>query len=135
MAQGGSLASHHSTPGRSVCHEACAVENLDSDYRNRNIYILSVKIQLKQLTITTATKVGLELPSIPRTTGLNKTVQLIRVPGHEGSVGNETAYQLAKLGTEYPFIGPKPVAASQEELPRKLSGTGQTEIIQSPGNP
>jgi ribonuclease HI len=35
-------------------------------------------------------------------------VQLIWVPGHEGTVGNETAHQLAKTGSEYPFIGPEP---------------------------
>jgi hypothetical protein len=29
------------------------------------------------------------------------------VPGHEGTVGNETAAQLAKTGSEHPFIGPK----------------------------
>jgi hypothetical protein len=32
--------------------KACAVENLDRNYINRNIYILSVKQQLKHLTNT-----------------------------------------------------------------------------------
>jgi ribonuclease HI len=32
-------------------------------------------------------------------------VQLIWVPGHEGTVGNETAEHLARTGYEHPFIG------------------------------
>jgi hypothetical protein len=35
-------------------------------------------------------------------------VQLIWVPGHKGTEGNETADQLARLGSECPLIGPEP---------------------------
>jgi hypothetical protein len=34
-------------------------------------------------------------------------VQLVWVPGYEGIAGNKTADQLAKTGSEYPFIGPE----------------------------
>jgi hypothetical protein len=30
------------------------------------------------------------------------------VPGHESVVGNETIDQLARTGSEHPFIGPEP---------------------------
>jgi hypothetical protein len=30
------------------------------------------------------------------------------VPGHEGTLGSETADQLARTGSEHPFIGPEP---------------------------
>jgi hypothetical protein len=34
-------------------------------------------------------------------------VQLIRVPGYEGTVGKETADQLARTGSEHPLTGPE----------------------------
>jgi ribonuclease HI len=62
-------------------------------------------------------------------------VQLIWVPGHEGIVGNAPADQLARTGSEHPFIGPEPgCGISLLELPRKQSGTGLTEIIKNIGN-
>jgi hypothetical protein len=49
-------------------------------------------------------------------------VQLIWVPGHEGVVGKETANQLAKLGSECPFIGPKPACSVSVGVAKKAVG-------------
>jgi ribonuclease HI len=65
----------------------------------------TVKLQLKHLVNTrslqnwfgTATNPLIQLAE-------HNTVQLIWVPGHEGIDGNETADQLARKGSENPFI-------------------------------
>jgi hypothetical protein len=41
------------------------------------------------------------------------------VPGHEVIVGNETADQLARTGSEHPFIGPEPVCGISIGVPKK----------------
>jgi ribonuclease HI len=39
---------------------------------------------------------------------IHNRVQLIWVSGHDGTNGNQIADQLAKQGSEHPFIGPEP---------------------------
>jgi hypothetical protein len=46
-------------------------------------------------------------------------VQLIWVPDHEGIEGNETANQLAKLGSECPFTKPEPACGSSAGINKK----------------
>jgi hypothetical protein len=41
--------------------------------------------------------------------------------------------QLAKLGSERPFVGPEPACSMAVGVAKKLSGTGQTEIIKNTG--
>jgi hypothetical protein len=91
--------------------KACAVENLDTKYKNRNIYILpDSQAAIKGLGThqITSKPVWDCHQSLTQLAGHNR-VQLIWVPGHEGIAGNETADQL--------------------ELPRRRSGAGGTEII------
>jgi ribonuclease HI len=49
---------------------------------------------------------------------VHNRVQLICIPGHEETDGNEIADQLAKLGCEHPLIRPELAGASPWELPR-----------------
>jgi hypothetical protein len=41
------------------------------------------------------------------------------VPGNEGTVGNETADQLARTGSEHPFTGPKPACGISTGVAKK----------------
>jgi hypothetical protein len=47
-------------------------------------------------------------------------VQLIWVPGHEGIVGNETADQLTRAGSDHPLIGPEPACAISIGVAKKV---------------
>jgi hypothetical protein len=43
--------------------------------------------------------------------------------------GNETTDQLAKIESEYQFVGPEPACGISVGVAKKGSGTGRTEII------
>jgi ribonuclease HI len=85
--------------------KARADDNIDRNYKNRNTYILSnsqaaIKALGKhQITSKLIWDCHQSLTQVAR----HKRVQLIWMPGHEGIVGNETADQLARMGSEYSF--------------------------------
>jgi ribonuclease HI len=79
--------------------KACTVENTDRNYKNRTIYILSDS----QAAIKALGKYHITSKLLwdchQSLTQLAKHNRVM--PGHEGIVGNETADQLARTGSEH----------------------------------
>jgi hypothetical protein len=124
MVQGGSLASAlGNTPQysrqKSCTIKACVTGNLDRGYRN--IYILSEsKAAIKALDnyqINSKLLWDCHQPLVKL--AKHNRVQIIWVPGHECTKSNETADQLAKLGSECPFIGPEQACAISAGIAQK----------------
>ena len=93
--------------------KACTVENLDRNYKNRNIYILSDgQVAIKALdTHQITSKLVWDCYQSLTQLARHKSVQLIWVQGHEDTAGNEIADQLARTGSEQPFIGHEPACS------------------------
>jgi hypothetical protein len=93
--------------------EACSVENLGRNCKNRDIYILSDSqaaieaLGKHQITSKLVWDCHQSLTQLAE----HNRVQLIWVPGHEGIVGNKLADQLARTGSEHPFTGPEPACS------------------------
>jgi ribonuclease HI len=102
-----------------ISKSACADDNIGRNSKNMNIYILSdsqAAIQaLDKYQITSKLVWDCHLMQLAR----HNRVQLIWVPGHEGIVWNETADQLAKTGSEHPFIGPEPACSISVGVAKK----------------
>jgi ribonuclease HI len=114
----------------------CTVENLERNYRNRNIHILSGnQAAIKALDNY---QINFKLfwdchQSLVKLAEQNR-VQMIWVPGHKGTEGNETSDQLAKLGSKCPFKGPKPACDISAGIAKK-GVRDWTETIKNTGNP
>jgi ribonuclease HI len=100
---------------------ACTLENLDRNYKNRNIYILSdSQAALRALnSYQINSKLVWDCHQSLTQLAEHNRVQLIWVPGHEGIEGHEVAEKLAKLGSECPFIGPEPACGISAGIVKK----------------
>jgi ribonuclease HI len=90
--------------------KTCAVEDLDKDYKNRNIYILShSKAAIKTLgKFQITSQLILDCHQSIIQLGRHNRVQTIWVPGHDGIAGNESTDLHARTVCEHPFTGPEP---------------------------
>jgi hypothetical protein len=96
-------------------------QNLDRNYKNRNIYILpDSQAAIKALGNhhITSKLVWDCHQSLTQLTEHNR-VQLMWVPGQENIVVNEMADQLARTGSEHPFTGPEPAYGISIEVAKK----------------
>jgi ribonuclease HI len=94
--------------------KACTAENPDRDYKNRNIYILSdsqAEIKAPDNYQINSKLVWDCHQSLVKLAEHNR-VQLIWMLCHEGTEGNKTVDQLAKLGSECPLTGPEPACGT-----------------------
>jgi ribonuclease HI len=115
---------------------ACAVENVDSGYRNRNICILlhsQAAIKARDNYRIYSKLVWDYHQSLAKLAERN-IVQLIGVTGHRGIEGNETADQLARLGSECPSIEPEPACCISAGNAKKVV-RDWTETTKYTGSP
>jgi hypothetical protein len=84
--------------------------DLYSNYRNGNIHVCSDSQAAIRALSNHGITAKLVWDCLQSTMQLAKhnRVHLLWVPGHEDTDWNETACQLAKQGSELPFVGPEP---------------------------
>jgi ribonuclease HI len=102
--------------------KACAAGNIDKNYKNRNIYILSdsqaaIKaLDKDQITSKLVSECHQSLIQLAR----HNRVQLIWVPGHDSITGNKTADHLSRTGSEHPFTGPESACGISFEVAKRV---------------
>jgi ribonuclease HI len=117
--------------------KACAEKNMDRNYKNRNIYILSgsqaaIKALGKyQITSILVWDFHQSLMQLAR----HNRVQLIWVPGHKSIAGNETADHLAKTGSEHPFTEPELASGISFGVAKGAVRDWMNKIILNTGSP
>jgi ribonuclease HI len=104
--------------------KACAVENLDRNNRNTNIYIQSdSEATIKALdNYQINSELVLDLHQSLIQLSKHNRVKLTWVPSHLGNVGNEISAKLAKLGSECLLIGPEPAFGISVGVAKKAVG-------------
>lgn len=89
------------------CANICLLRN---DLSNKNVFIYSDSLAaLKALSSSVITsKLVLSCLNTLNLLGTKCKLTLGWVPGHSGVLGNEAADELARTGSDQPFIGPEP---------------------------
>jgi ribonuclease HI len=91
--------------------KACMFENLDRNYRNRNICILSYSQALIEALSNHLITSEVMWDCHQSLIHLAKHSTSDMSAGSSGHYGNERADQLAKQGSEHPFIRPEPACS------------------------
>jgi ribonuclease HI len=117
--------------------KACTVENLDRNYKNRNTHILSdSQAAIKALgKHQTTSKLDWDCHQSLIQLAKHNRLQLIQLPSHEGTAGNETADQLARTGSENPLTGLEPACGISTGVAKKVVRDWMNRYRKNIGNP
>jgi Ribonuclease HI len=103
-------------------NQACVMENEERGYTSRNIYTVSnSQAAIKALdSFQIDSKLVWDCDqSLVKLVEHNR-IQLVWVPGHMGTDGNETADELAKESSSHPLKDPEPVLGISADNGRRV---------------